>query len=477
MSTQLGSNPSFTWRSILEGRVCAVLEKGLIWRVGTRERIKITETPWVPTMPDFKVRMRENSEPNIEWVNQLILQKPSRLNSELIARVFDTQEANMIQQISLGQGKVQDNRYQMFDPKGQYSVKSGHEVIWNAHINQQRQDKEEYNQVFSLLSHYKKVWRSIWKMKIQPKTKIFTQRVAINILPTRSRLISKNIQVGNGCYLCDESTKEVWHVLNSCQYFRTALGVSSLQVQVQDNIQDLQAWLEWMQKELSSLPTKDHELMASIWEGVWYQRNQVWNGKPISCPFQLYLQQAMNLRCYKIAQMREGATQIRPDQSPEKQEAPLSGVFKINTDEATVENARTTGLGVIIRDSRGQFVAVRTRKIQGTADVMNTEALAVKEGLKLAMDLGFRAIILEGDAKVILESFERQSMIQSHVGLILAYAYRLAAGFSYFKAQFVSRAYNIIADKLAEIAKNGVDQDWTNEAPQCIRNALVLEAL
>ena len=73
--------------------------------------------------------------------------------------------------------------------------------------------------------------------------------------------------------------------------------------------------------------------------------------------------------------------------------------------------------------------------------------------------MGIRAIILEGNAKVVLESFERNSAILSHVGLILADAYRLASGFRYFKAQFVPTDYNIITDKLAEVAKNGADQD------------------
>ena len=32
------------------------------------------------------------------------------------------------------------------------------------------------------------------------------------------------------------------------------------------------------------MPTRDRELMASIREGVWNQRNQAWLGKPTSSP-------------------------------------------------------------------------------------------------------------------------------------------------------------------------------------------------
>ena len=84
------------------------------------------------------------------------------------------------------------------------------------------------------------------------------------------------------------------------------------------------------------------------------------------------------------------------------------------------ENERTMGLGVIIHDSSGRFVEARTRKIQGTVDTMKAEALADREGLKLARDLGIRTTMLVGDAKIILESFDRDSTFLSHIGLILA---------------------------------------------------------
>ena len=82
---------------------------------------------------------------------------------------------------------------------------------------------------YSLFYHGTKKYGSQFEeMKIQPKTKIFTWRVAKNILPTRTRLISKNVQVWNGCYLCGEIIEEVWHLFNSCQYFHIALGIFDL---------------------------------------------------------------------------------------------------------------------------------------------------------------------------------------------------------------------------------------------------------
>ena len=66
MEAQLGSNPSCTWRSILEGRV--VLEKGLLWRVGSDANIKLSDSPSVPNAPNFKVQLNNQAPKGIEWV-------------------------------------------------------------------------------------------------------------------------------------------------------------------------------------------------------------------------------------------------------------------------------------------------------------------------------------------------------------------------------------------------------------------------
>ena len=42
--------------------------------------------------------------------------------------------------------------------------------------------------------------------------------------------------------------------------------------------------------------------------------------------------------------------------------------------------------------------------------------MAIREGLSLAKDLGIRDLILEGDAKLVIESFEDSSVDLSHNG-------------------------------------------------------------
>ena len=135
-------------------------------------------------------------------------------------------------------------------------------------------------------------------------------------------------------------------------------------------------------------------------------------------------------------------------------EAPPPGVFKLNTDGATFEEDNAYGVGVVIRDWRGRFVAGKCKRFTGMVEAHKAEATAVKEGLQLASDLGIRALILESDVRVVVEDFGTGSMDRSHNGLIMVEAYRLALGFNYFKAQYTPRFCNSVADKLAKSAKD-----------------------
>ena len=135
--------------------------------------------------------------------------------------------------------------------------------------------------------------------------------------------------------------------LNSNQnksYFFSIVAVSDVQVQVDSNIQDLQAWLEMLQNNFSTMTTRDRQLVAAIWEGVWSQRNQAWLQKPTLSPFQLLLQSAANLRSFKRAQTRESHHRSIKQPPQERWEALPPGIFKVNTNGATFEEDNAYGV-------------------------------------------------------------------------------------------------------------------------------------
>ena len=172
-------------------------------------------------------------------------------------------------------------------------------------------------------------------------------------------------------------------MFNSCLFFQTVLGFSNMQVQVRSVAQDTKSWLECLQTNLTQLPIREREMMTTIWEEIWNQRNQVWKGKPSESPAQIFLQASTKLSCYCLASIRDPRS---PDEDSllEKWTALPQGVLTLNVDGATFADENAVGIGTVIRDWKGRFVAASLRKILGEAEAFRAEVLAVREGLLLA---------------------------------------------------------------------------------------------
>ena len=209
-------------------------------------------------------------------------------------------------------------------------------------------------------------------MKIQPKTKIFTWRAVRNILSTKSRLISKNIQIEDGCYLCNIDSEKVWHVLNLCPFAQSVLSFSNVQVLAQPNIHDSKTWLEFLQENFTKLPIEDRELLAVLWEEIWYQRNQKWQGKPTESPTQIFLQTTTRLSCFRRAQTCESWAPAENLPS-EKWSPPPQGILKLNVDGASFDDENAIETRTIIRDWRGKFITASMKKFEGEAEPMRAE--------------------------------------------------------------------------------------------------------
>ena len=101
-----GNCPSFAWRSI-QGS-CDILKKGLIWRIGNGNNIKIWGEKWLPKPTTYTVQSPPNTlnrellvcdliDPDSRWLNPIILQEN-----------FTPEERHLIQSISIGSAHQQD---------------------------------------------------------------------------------------------------------------------------------------------------------------------------------------------------------------------------------------------------------------------------------------------------------------------------------------------------------------------------------
>ena len=87
---------------------------------------------------------------------------------------------------------------------------------------------------------------------------------------------------------------------------------------------------------------------------------------------------------------------------PMRWHKPAEGWFKLNLDGASIGNSGSAGAGGLIRDHSGNWVKGYMRNI-GVAMSIIAEFWALRDGLLLASQMGITHLIVELDAKIIVD--------------------------------------------------------------------------
>lgn len=126
LTTELGHNPSFVWRNVLETR--DVVKKGARRRVGNEEKINIINDPWLPC--DYNPRVT-SVHPSLVGKNVLTLFETGTLSrdKDLVHDLFNRQDTELILSIALSQSRNKDIWYWSFEKTGLFSVKSVYKYI------------------------------------------------------------------------------------------------------------------------------------------------------------------------------------------------------------------------------------------------------------------------------------------------------------------------------------------------------------
>ena len=76
--------------------------------------------------------------------------------------------------------------------------------------------------------------------------------------------------------------------------------------------------------------------------------------------------------------------------------------MKVNTDAAFVSATGDGAGGAVVRNSQGEIMMAAARFYKHLPDVLTSEALAARDGMMLAQDLGVDQLILELDNSTLV---------------------------------------------------------------------------
>jgi ribonuclease HI len=104
------------------------------------------------------------------------------------------------------------------------------------------------------------------------------------------------------------------------------------------------------------------------------------------------------------------------------------------------------------------------------------EAVAAREGLELAAQLGLTKVILESDSAVLVAALTSEIADRSIIVGLCQDIQELRMVFSSFKVHFVCRQANFLADRcVKEVSSESPFKVWLNCLPNWLEEAAALD--
>lgn len=171
---------------------------------------------------------------------------------------------------------------------------------------------------------------------------------------------------------------------------------------------------------LSSLIDTDGQLFAFISRMIWKDCNTSVFDPPCRGASHLCMQTTQCLDEYN-------SVSPAPTSPPNmanvvRWTAPVQGCYKVNFDAATDQVANCGGLGVVVRNHKGEVMAAAAAAVQvpWKSDALILECLSARWATRSAHELGLRTTILEGDALFVIQKLQQEQNDLSSVGLLIA---------------------------------------------------------
>ncbi|XP_017604153.1 uncharacterized mitochondrial protein AtMg00310-like [Gossypium arboreum] len=166
-SYKQGDKPSFTWTSI--AKAVDALKDGFLWQVGDGNRIDIRKDHWGVDGIRGDSVCRSYFNHNERLVKDLWVSNNKRWNRERVIEIYGENLGECICKLPISHNGIKDTRVWMQNPHGIYLAKSAYSWLLLKKIG---------------FGPHRIFWRTLWKLQMLPKIKIFSWRIDYNILPT-----------------------------------------------------------------------------------------------------------------------------------------------------------------------------------------------------------------------------------------------------------------------------------------------------
>ncbi|XP_042985441.1 uncharacterized protein LOC122314103 [Carya illinoinensis] len=157
---------------------------------------------------------------------------------------------------------------------------------------------------------------------------------------------------------------------------------------------------------------------------------------------------------------------------------PPSGFLKLNVDGAMLYDQQKAGVGVILRDDKGEVLVACSKLEKEMISSEFIEATAMLRGLHFCAQWGVSKLILESDCLVLVNDLLSESENFTELGVLMQDIRRMLNGFQEVKVSHVNRLGNEAVHRLAKHAWNVLDIEmWWDFKPSFVSQAIWLDEM
>ncbi|KAL8489170.1 hypothetical protein ACS0TY_025170 [Phlomoides rotata] len=314
-----------------------------------------------------------------------------------------------------------------FERNGTYFAKSGYKLV-----ERLVSDGEEVVRVG---------WNRLWGLKVPPRVKACLWRICKGFVLSKPELFRRHLLEERSCTHCAADIETSWHIFMNCQFARDCWLCSTVAVDVENVAYEAVSTTDFMLRALEQLDgAKAVEFAMIIWR-MWNDRNnRVWAGGLTVPRVAVSLARKYHSDWVESRGLLVPSQRLRPVCGAWHR--PPMGYLKLNVDGAFYTDTREMGFGLVSHSARLY-----------SSD--EGEAIGLFEALNWIKDLGLKDVVIEMDAKLVVDAFNvvHGDSISVFEDIIDA-CKCIFKSHPFCKVVWVGRQANFIAHHLAKVARN-----------------------
>jgi hypothetical protein len=220
--------------------------------------------------------------------------------------------------------------------------------------------------------------------------------LAHNCLPTSQQLKKRNIPAYDLCCHCGRD-ETIEHIFFTCQYvadiWRDLKKICGLKRLLKPFVSPQQ----WIFEFLAGCTDREATIFViSLWH-IWESRNVVRNGEREVHPHCL-VEKILAYVNMVMLHMYDPVSSNRCDSvKPKYWSPPPEGWVMVNVDATIFQKANRMGLGIVVRDHKGEVLAARRQGINMITNPKLAESIAVRQAIHFTSEVPYNRVIIATD--------------------------------------------------------------------------------